>query len=192
MDQHRLSISRTKASTKAMPSSIAGKHPSVMLSQGMASRGDIMEENAREALIVLGCPEVPVQQALALYAADRLNDDGYTLTIAGNPAVLNLLRISDPKRMYIRELVELERCIDELSREVRQADLVLAFIHNDAGISFASTIRFLFPGSLIVLVFGREAEALAGELEISCELIMDPAVHNPGKLRRKLDLVMGW
>lgn len=175
-----------------MPSSIAGKQPSVMLSQGMASRGDIIEGKAREALIVLGCPEVPVQQALALYAADRLNDDGYSLSIAGNPAVLNLLRISDPKRMYIRELVELERCIDELSKEVRQADLILAFIHNDAGISFASTIRFLFPGRLVVLVFGREAEARAEELEISCELIMDPAVHNPGKLRRKLDEVMGW
>lgn len=163
-----------------------------MLSQGVASRGDLMDKTANEALIVLGCPEVPVQQALALYAADRLNDDGYTLTIAGNPSVLNLLRISDPKKMYLRELVELEKCIDELSQEIRRPSLVLAFIHNDAGISYASTIRFLFHGRLVVLIFGRDAEALAGDLDCSCDLIMEPAVHNPGKLRRKLDLVMGW
>lgn len=181
-----------KASVNDMPSSIAGGQPPVMLSQGVASRGEPMGKTADEALIVLGCPEVPVQQALALYTADRLNDDGYALTIAGNPSVLNLLRISDPKQMYIRELVELEKYIDELSEEKRRPDLVFAFIHNDAGISYASTIRFLFSGRLVVLIFGRDAEALAGDLECSCDIIMEPAVHNPGKLRRKLDLLMGW
>ena len=163
-----------------------------MLSQGVASQEEIMEKTAKKALIVLGCPEVPVQQALALYAADRLNDDGFTLTIAGNPSVLNLLRISDPKKMYIRELMVLEKCIDELSQKVRQPDLIVAFIHNDAGISYASTIRFLFPGRFVVLIFGRDAEALSGDLDCSCDLIMEVAVHNPAKLRRKLDQVMGW
>jgi len=175
-----------------MPSSIAEKQSPVMLSQEVTSSGDMMESVANEALIVLGCPEVPVQQALALYAADRLNDEGYTLTIAGNPSVLNLLRISDPKKMYIRELVELEKCIDELSQEIRRPALIIAFIHNDAGISYASTIRFLFPGRLVVMIFGRNAEALAADLDCSCDLIMEVAVHNPGKLRRKLNQVMGW
>lgn len=145
-----------------------------------------------EALIILGCPEVPVQQALALYSADKLNTAGFDLTIAGNGAVLNLLRVSDPKKMYIRQMVELERCIEELSSETRNPDLCIVFVHNDAGVAYASSIRYLFKGRLVVLVFGKDAEERAAELTIPCEMIVDVAVHNPGKLKRKLDEVMGW
>ncbi|MCP1661347.1 MAG: DUF1890 domain-containing protein [Methanocalculus sp. MSAO_Arc1] len=175
-----------------MSSGIAGRPSAIMLSQGKVSGLQIQDEEPKDALIVLGCPEVPVQQALALYLADRLNDDGWNLTIAGNPAVLHLLKVSDPKKVYIRELVELERCIEEVSAEQRIPDLVFSFVHSDAGVSYTQTIRFLFQGRMVVLVFGRNAEELTTDLEIPCDLVMDPAVHNPNKIRRRLDQLMGW
>ncbi|MBR1368819.1 hypothetical protein RJ53_04550 [Methanocalculus chunghsingensis] len=151
-----------------------------------------MIRQQKEALIMLGCPEIPVQQALALYAADRFNDDGWDLTIAGNGAVLNLLRVSDPKKVYIRKMMDLEKCIDELSAKERAPDLCMVCIHNDAGLSYAASIRYLFEGRFIALVFGRDAEALAAEIDFPCDPVVDVAVHNPGKLRRKLDEVMKW
>lgn len=149
-----------------------------------------MEEERNETLIVLGCPEVPVQQALALYAADHLNEAGKDVLIAGNSAVLVLLKVSDPKKVYAKKMMELDRCIEELASGERTPSTCIVFAHNDAGISYATTIRYLFEGRLIVVVFGREAEELAGQLEIPCELIVEKAVHNTGKLRKKLDEVL--
>ncbi len=151
-----------------------------------------MKEEKNEALIILGCPEVPVQQALALYAADRLNEDERDVVITGNSAVLVLLKVSDPKKVYAKKMVELDRCIEELASGERHPGTCIVFAHNDAGISYATTIRYLFEGRLVVVIFGRDAEELAGQLEIPCEMIVEKAVHNPGKLRRKLDEVLGW
>ena len=151
-----------------------------------------MEEEKKEALIILSCPEVPVQQALALHSANQLNETGWNVVIAGNIAVLNLLRVSDPKKVYVKKTLEIDRCIEELSTGERSPDLCIVFAHNDAGIVYATTIRYLFKGKLVAVIFGREAEALAEELEISCEKVVEKAVHNPGKLRRKMDEVMGW
>ncbi|GAA5261628.1 DUF1890 family protein [Methanocalculus sp. MC3] len=149
-----------------------------------------MEEKRDETLIILGCPEVPVQQALALYAADRLNEAGKDVLIAGNSAVLVLLKVSDPKKVYVKKMVELDRCIEDLASGETTPSTCIVFAHNDAGISYATTIRYLFEGRLIVVVFGREAEELAEQLEIPCEMIVEKAVHNPGKLRKKLDEVL--
>ncbi|MDO8840729.1 DUF1890 domain-containing protein [Methanocalculus sp.] len=151
-----------------------------------------MSEEGNGALIILGCPEVPVQQALALYAADRLNEDEWDVLVAGNSAVLVLLKVSDPKKVYVKRMVELDRCIEELASGERHPGVCIVFAHNDAGISYATTIRYLFEGRLIVVVFGREAEELAEQLDIPCEKIVEKAIHNPGKLRRKLDEVLGW
>ncbi len=145
-----------------------------------------------EPLLILGCPEVPVQQALALYCGYRFNQSGQPLVVAGNAAVLTLLRVSDPAKMYIKKFVELDRCIEELSTKKRQPKLCIVFAHSDAGISYATTVRFLTGGRLIAVIFGREAEALGEQLEVPCEKIVEKAVHNPGQLRRKMDEVFGW
>ncbi|MEN6343257.1 MAG: DUF1890 domain-containing protein [Methanospirillum sp.] len=149
-----------------------------------------MSPETRDALLLLGCPEVPVQQALALYLLGRLQIAGYTPTCAGNPAVLQLLRVSDPDRHYVGPAVDIERCIGELAEGTRTADLCVAFAHSDAGLTFAATARYLLPEArFILIVFGREAEALAGQVTFPCELIADVAVHNPTKLKRKIDEV---
>jgi hypothetical protein len=152
-----------------------------------------MPPDGREALLLLGCPEVPVQQALALYLLGRLGSAGYATTCAGNPAVLQLLRVSDPGRHYVGPMVEIERCIGEIAEGTRTADLCIAFAHSDAGITFAATARYLLPDArFVLLAFGREAETLAGQATFPCELIVDVAVHNPTKLKRKIDEVCAW
>ncbi|MGB7788971.1 DUF1890 family protein [Methanoregula sp.] len=55
------------------------------------------EKLPKKALLVLGCPEVPVQQALALHLSHILMKQGFAVHASGNPAVLNLLKVSDPE-----------------------------------------------------------------------------------------------
>ncbi|OPY46423.1 MAG: hypothetical protein A4E42_00535 [Methanoregulaceae archaeon PtaU1.Bin222] len=143
-------------------------------------------------LLIFGCPEVPVQQALALYCANRFGEQGQELRIAGNKAVLQLLRISDLKKIYARKMMDLDRCIEDLANGNLEPSLCIVFAHSDAGITYATTVRYLMKGRLIAVIFGREAEALGAMLEIPCEKIVEKAVHNPGQLRKKLDEVMGW
>ena len=71
------------------------------------------ETTDKKALIVLGCPEVPVQNALAVYTAYQLKASGYSFLIAGNPAVMKLLMTSDPERHYIGAMTSLEKAVDE-------------------------------------------------------------------------------
>ena len=152
-----------------------------------------MSTDPRGALLLLGCPEVPVQQALALHLLGRLCADGFEVTCAGNPAVLQLLRVSDPGRYYIGKAVEIERCIGELAEGVRSAELLVAFAHSDAGLTFAATARHLLPGArLVLLVFGREAESLATQVTFPCEKIVEKAVHNPTRLKKLIDEVFAW
>ena len=152
-----------------------------------------MNENENsEPLLVLGCPEVPVQQALALYCAHQFGEHGEDLRIAGNKAVLQLLRISDLKKVYAKKLMDLDRCIEDLSTKKLRPSVCIVFAHSDAGISYATTVRYLTEGRLVAVVFGREAETLGAQLDIPCEKIVEKAVHNPGQLRKKLDEVMGW
>lgn len=146
-----------------------------------------------KALIVLGCPEVPSQQALALSIAWSLRVQGTSVHAAGNPAVLNLLKVSDPEKRYLPEMQVLEKCIEEIVEKKRDADLCIVFAHNDAGISYAATMRHLLPASrLVVIIFGREPEALAALVDFPCETIVEKAVHNPMQLKRKINGVFGW
>ena len=149
-----------------------------------------MSPDEREALLLLGCPEVPVQQALALYLLGRLKDSSYTVTCAGNPAVLQLLRVSDPGKHYAGPMVEIERYIGELAEGKHTPGLCIAFAHSDAGITFAATARYMLPEArFVLLAFGREAEALAEQATFPCERVVDVALHNPTKLKRRLDEV---
>jgi hypothetical protein len=156
---------------------------------------DIMKdhtETAHNALLVMGCPEVPVQMALGLSIADGLKKRGAEVTVAGNPAVLGLLRASDPDRHYLGKMVVLERCIGEIVEKKRTADLCVAFAHNDAGISYAATIHHLLPCRLVVVIFGRNAEELAKTVDFPCDLVVEKAVHNPAVLMKKVKGVFGW
>ena len=146
-----------------------------------------------KALIVLGCPEAPAQQALALHVAYNLKKRETEVLIAGNPSVLNLLKVSDPEKHYIAETMVLEKCIAEVVEKKRDCDLCVVFAHNDAAIAYAATMRHLLPDRrLVVIVFGKEPGPLADEINFPCEKIVDKAVHNPMQLKTKINEVFGW
>ncbi len=151
------------------------------------------ETTDKKALIVLGCPEVPVQNALAVYTAYQLKSSGYSFLIAGNPAVMKLLMTSDPERHYIGAMTSLEKAVEDISSGNDNVDLCIAFAHSDAGISYAATMKYLLPSArFITIVFGREAESISHLIEYEGEQIVEVAVHNPMQLRKKMSEVLGW
>jgi hypothetical protein len=155
---------------------------------------DATEKNVpASALLVLGCPEVPVQQALALHIAHQLRKQGSAVHAAGNPAVLNLLKVSDPEKHYLPEMQVLEKCIEEIVEKKRDCGLCIVFAHSDAGISYAATMRHLLPDCrLVVIIFGKDPEPLVALMDFPCEKIVEKAVHNPMQLRKKINGVFGW
>jgi threonyl-tRNA synthetase len=155
---------------------------------------DPTEKNVpASVLLVLGCPEVPVQQALALHIAYNFRKRGTVVHAAGNPAVLNLLKVSDPEKRYLPETNILEKCIGEIVEKKRDCELCVVFAHSDAGITYAATMRHLLPVSrLVVIIFGKDPEPLAALIEFPCEKIVEKAVHNPMQLRKKINEVFGW
>jgi hypothetical protein len=147
----------------------------------------------KRALIVLGCPEVPVQNSLAIYAAYQLKKTGYDVSIAGNPAVMKLLMTADPERHYIPAMKTLEKQVEDITAGDNRYDLCLSFAHSDAGISYAATMRYLLPQSrFVTIVFGREAEEIADLIEYEGEKIVEVAVHNPMLLKKKMNEVFNW
>jgi len=150
------------------------------------------ECGGHSALLLMGCPEVPVQTGIGLYLAHMLNAHGWDVLTAGNPSVLSLMRVSDPEKHYIRKMIDLDRCIGDIVEKRRDFDLIFVFAHNDAGISYAATMHHLSTGRLIVIVFGRTAEALGAQIDFPCETIVEKAVHNPNELKKKIDGVFGW
>ncbi len=145
-----------------------------------------------EALLLLGCPEVPVQMGIAIYTAHQLAKQGFDVAVAGNEAVIKLLRISDPDRLYVKKMLNLDRTIGDLVEKKRDPGLCIVFAHNDAGISYAATAAYIIKGRLIVIVFGQNAESLARQIEFPCDTIVEKAVHNPTELKKKIDGVFGW
>ncbi|KAF5029538.1 hypothetical protein DSECCO2_647590 [anaerobic digester metagenome] len=150
------------------------------------------ENNEKTALILLGCPQVPVQTSMALYLVHGLKEQGIRPVIAGTQAARKLMEVADPDRHYVSEMTDLDAAIDEITGKQRDFDLCFVFIHNDSGIAYAGTMAYISRARLYTLIFGEHAEELAGEIEFPCEVVAAKAVHNPMPLKRKLDEVMQW
>jgi threonyl-tRNA synthetase len=151
------------------------------------------QKNPKNAILLLGCPEVPVQMAIALYMAHNLQKRGTGVLATGNPSVLNLLKVSDPEKHYLPQMMVLEKCIEEVVEKKRDCDLCVVFAHNDAAVSYAATMRHLLPERrLVVILFGREPEKLVESINFPCEMIVEKAVHNPMQLKNKVNEVFGW
>ncbi len=148
--------------------------------------------NEKTALILLGCPQVPVQTSVALYLVHGLSRQGIRPVIAGTMAARRLMEVADPDRHYLGEMTDLDAAIDEITGKVRDFDLCFVFIHNDSGIAYAGTMAYISGARLYALIFGEHAEDLAGEIEFPCEVIKAKATHNPMPLLRRLDEVMQW
>jgi hypothetical protein len=149
-----------------------------------------MTEEKGKALLVMGCPEVPVQTGIVIYLADKLQKAGYHVTVAGTNAALKLIRVSDPEGHYIKNLADLDDCIADLAEKRRDFDLCFVFMHNDSGMTYGATFSVLSRARLYALVFGKNAEALAETIEYPAEKVVAKAVHNPMPLKNKIDRVI--
>jgi hypothetical protein len=150
------------------------------------------ENDEKTALILLGCPQVPVQTSMALYLVHGLKQRGIRPVIAGTTAARKLMEVADPGRHYLGEMTDIDGMIDDITGNVRDFDLCFVFIHNDSGIAYAGTMSYISKAQVYALIFGEHAEELASEIEFPCEVVAAKAVHNPMPLKRRLEEVMQW
>lgn len=141
----------------------------------------------RRSLLLLGCPEVPVQTSIALYLAFRLRERGDEVVVAGTGAALKLTKLADPMSHYIDKTMNIDRCIASISEGKIDFDLCFAFAHSDAGIAYAGTMSYISKAELFVLIFGRGAEELAETVEFDCRKLVAKAIHNPTPLKKLID-----
>lgn len=146
-----------------------------------------------EVLLLLGCPQIPVQSPIVLYVADLLKDLGKTPVVAANPSAKQLIAASDPKKHYVKEYRDVDRTIRDLADGTAAYPLIISFIHNDAGLTYTATAAALAPQSLLVtILFGEHAYDIAGEIEFPTEKIVAPVTHNTRPLLVKIDEVLEW
>lgn len=143
-----------------------------------------------KVLLMMGCPEVPIQTSIALYLSHKLTNLGFDVTVAGTGAATQLLKVSDSDGYYAKKLANLDNTIEDIIEKRADFDICFAFMHNDAGMTYAATMSAISQGKLYSLVFGRNAEALAETIEFDCEKIVAKDVHNPIRLKNKLDKVV--
>ena len=147
----------------------------------------------KTALILIGCPQIPVQSPLVLYIADFLRDANITPVVAANPSAKQLVRVSDPKGHYVSEYRDLEKTISEMHDGAVSYPLIISLVHNDAGLSYTATAAALAPESAIVtLFFGEHAYELADEAEYQTEKIAAPLTHNVRGILPHLEEVLEW
>lgn len=146
----------------------------------------------KTALLVLGCPQVPVQTSIAFYLISRLKKAGITPIVAGNKAANTLLVVSDPDRHYLGEVMDLDRAVAQISEKKRDFDRCFVFVHNDAGVSYAATMGAISGAKLYALVYGEHFDEEARKITFPCTVIAAKAVHNPMPLKKALDEVAPW
>jgi hypothetical protein len=148
--------------------------------------------SGKTALLVLGCPQVPVQTSIALYLINRLKKAGITPIVAGNKAANTLLVVADPDRHYLGEVMDLDRAVALISDGKRDFDRCFVFIHNDAGVSYAATMGAISKAKLYTIVYGEHYEDQVKKIEFPCITIAAKAVHNPLPLKKAIDEVKPW
>ena len=143
-----------------------------------------------KVLLMMGCPEVPIQTSIALYLSHKLTTIGFDVTVAGTDAATKLLKVSDSDGYYAKKLVDLDKTLEDIIEKRTDFDICFAFMHNDSGMTYAATMSAISQARLYSIVFGSHAETLAETIEFDCEKIVAKAVHNPVQLKNKLDKVV--
>jgi hypothetical protein len=144
----------------------------------------------KKALLVMGCPEVPVQMSIAIYLAQKLRKAGYDVTVAGTDAAVKLLKVADFDSYYVQKTVDLDQLIPEIVEKKIDFDLCFAFMHSDAGMTYGATFSAISKAKLYAVVFGKNAEELAKTIDYPAEKIVAKATHNPSPLKNKIDKVI--
>lgn len=147
----------------------------------------------KKALVLLGCPEVPSQTPMAIYVTNKLKTLGYDVTIAANPAATKLIKVSDPDNVYVKNLIDLDKCLDKV--EENQFDLLVGFVHKDAAASYFVTFYQLLQTESIALVFEKDIDLLEEYTNIvkestDAKIVSVKAFHNPTPIRVRFDKVV--
>jgi len=150
------------------------------------------EPTQRVAVLVMGCPKVPVQTSLVLYLSNRMKKAGIRTIIAGTPSARQLIRVADPDGHYTMEMKDLDATIAALAKGDLTVTESYVFIHNDAGVSYAATMQSLTNRPVTAIIFGEEAEQIAQEITFPCTIIAEPATHNPMSLKNRLEEAAPW
>ncbi|ADP77061.1 conserved hypothetical protein [Methanothermus fervidus DSM 2088] len=144
-----------------------------------------------KVLIMLGCPEYPIQTPLTIYTSYLLKIKNCKVSIAGNPAALNLVKISDPERRYIDKLLN----IDSHEIEKNKWDYLIGFISNDASATYFITFNEILNVGSLSIVFNEDKKELKELVETikhntNSKIIQARARHNPKPLVKKIDAFM--
>jgi hypothetical protein len=143
----------------------------------------------KSALLVMGCPEVPVQMSMVIYLTHKLKKSGWDVTVAGTNAATKLLKVADPESYYVEKMVDLDRLIADVVEKKYDFDVCFAFMHSDAGMTYGATFSAISRARLFAVVFGKNAEALGESIDYPAEKIVAVATHNPAPLKNKIDKV---
>ncbi|WOF15734.1 DUF1890 domain-containing protein [Methanoplanus sp. FWC-SCC4] len=149
-------------------------------------------DNIESAVLVMGCPQVPVQTTAVLYIAYKLKQKGISVNIAGTPAARMLIKYADPESHYFDAIKDLDKTIGDIVEKREKYPLCFVFIHNDAGVSYATTMDSVMDSDVYPVIFGSNAEELSDEIKFECEKIVAVAAHNPKPLINSIDGVMKW
>ena len=144
----------------------------------------------KSALLVMGCPEVPVQMSMVIYLAHKLRKAGYDVTVAGTDAAVKLLKAADPESYYVQKTADVDEMIGEIVEKKIDFDICFAFMHSDAGMTYGATFSAISRAKMYALVFGKNAEALGESIDYPTEKIVAKATHNPNPLKNKIDKVI--
>ena len=147
-------------------------------------------DTTKTILLMMGCPEVPVQMGMVLYLSNKLIKAGYDVTVAGTDAALKLLKVSDPDEHYVKKTTDIDQCIADIVEKKIDFDCCFAFMHSDAGMTYAATMSAISKAKMYAVVFGNNAEAVAETIDFPSEKIVAKAVHNPISLKNKIDRVI--
>ncbi|WAI01324.1 DUF1890 family protein [Methanogenium organophilum] len=157
------------------------------------SEKNIIQKKPDSALLLLGCPQVPIQTSAALYLSGMLRRNNVDVTIAGTKSARALVEMADIDAQYTGKLQDIDRIIDHMSDGDFDADVSFVFVHNEAGVAYAATVQAISSGNVIAVVFGSETQARTSELdEIGCPAVTAQGSHNPLPLKRKIDGVLSW
>jgi len=144
-----------------------------------------------KALLFMGCPQVPVQTPAVLYIANKLKNEGFEVIASGNKAAISLIHSSDPEKHYISKLIDLDKCIADISEKLIDFDIIVVFIHNDSGITYLETLKSLSKAKVLAVVFGKHAETFVKEAG-DCVIASANSTHNIIKLKMEINKVKSW
>ena len=144
----------------------------------------------KKALLVMGCPEVPVQTSMVIYLAHKLDKAGYDVTVAGTDAAVKLVKAADPESHYVKKTTDVDQLIGEIVEQKIDFDISFAFMHSDAGMTYGATFSAISKARPYAIVFGKNAEDLAESIDYPAEKIVAKATHNPNPLKNKIDKVV--